>query len=1011
MKRYFTLFLLAAACAAAAAPITVTFRHYPTAATVQRAFVPGTFNNWGPNASGVIAAGAPSEMTWVDSLGCYIKQYALETGVTYNYKLHEHLNASGSQWQWLSDPLNPLINTGDNNNSILEPAPLMLFQVQPAGGALVTEQDAHLTAGAFVAAGDSLLLSASTIAIDGAVTATLAECYLSGPGLIHYRLPALASGSHSVTVHLAARSGAALKESISFSTLTGDIYFMTPSCDSLFAAEKTIRWRVNRPLDQISRITLQQSGKAAVEIMPEPDGEYARSVICSRGLNTFVLSLTDRAGATVHSDTLFLRYPLPQHPVPGIAISRSGDKIRITGSARDPQNKPMSYRWSASVLNPAPLPGVDGSSELVLEIDPPTAPGDYSLELTVTDADGLSSNAESFFTILADSSLLLPGSATVPQWARDARIYCLFFKAFTAGGRIADAIPRLDYIRAMGFSTVWVLPVMDVEGNIDQGANIGYNIIDFFHVDPDYGTDADFKEFVQRAHQAGLRVILDVTPNHSSRSHPFALDARANRKYSRYYEFYQHEPISHYTNGLGQSISSDGIVYYSAFSDALVNWNWSDAEARTYMLEVYKYWLREFDIDGFRFDVWWGPHRRYGVGAFDKPLRLALRTVKSNILLLGETAGTGGGTEDNYADQGGGMDMGYDWNLFGGLNAYPNPGTLQIRLYNAGYRPGPNSTFLRFLENHDEDRVIYRYGSGEKTIPVSTAIFLATGTPLLYAGQEVGMGLYGSTLDARRRGTINWSGLYAPLLIPHYQKLAQIRAQFPAFRTQFEDTNGDGRIIGPDEDMQRRLDHGSAVSYVMARPWQDANGLAVMNFSSSALQLAVALKPGEWMRFSGGFNPENRYYLNNLYDGTSRQVGGAELDTLRVTLPAYGVAVYTIATTGQRLELPDLKVGVAQESPTEPPQAFHLAGSWPNPFNSAAAIRFTLPATGRIEAEIYDTLGRRVRTLAAAALPAGTHELVWDGRSQSGSSCPSGLYFLRLHHSSGIAVHKMALVR
>ncbi|HOC24571.1 MAG TPA: FlgD immunoglobulin-like domain containing protein, partial [bacterium] len=106
-----------------------------------------------------------------------------------------------------------------------------------------------------------------------------------------------------------------------------------------------------------------------------------------------------------------------------------------------------------------------------------------------------------------------------------------------------------------------------------------------------------------------------------------------------------------------------------------------------------------------------------------------------------------------------------------------------------------------------------------------------------------------------------------------------------------------------------------------------------------------------------------------------------------------------------------LEVGVAQESPAEPPQAFHLAGSWPNPFNSAAAIRFTLPATGRIEAEIYDTLGRRVRTLAAAALPAGTHELVWDGRSQSGSSCPSGLYFLRLRHSSGIAVHKMALVR
>jgi len=671
----------------------------------------------------------------------------------------------------------------------------------------------------------------------------------------------------------------------------------------------------------------------------------------------------------------------------------------------------MSCRWSTSALNPAPLPGVDGSSTLVLEIDPPRVPGDYSLELTATDADGLSSSAESFFTILTDGSVVLPGSATVPQWVREARIYCLFFKSFTAGGRIADAMDRLEYIKKMGFNVIWVLPVMDVEGNINQDANIGYNIIDFFHVDPDYGTDEDFREFVRRAHAAGLRVILDVTPNHSSRSHPFALDARANRKYSRYYDFYQHELISHDTNGLGQSVSNDGIVYYSGFSDALVNWNWSDAEARSYMLEVYKYWLREFDVDGFRFDVWWGPHRRYGVGDFDKPLRLALRTVKSNILLLGETAGTGGGTEDNYADQGGGMDMGYDWNLFGGLNAYPNPGTLQLRLYNAGFRPGPNSYFLRFLENHDEDRVIYRYGSGEKTIPVSTALFMATGIPLLYAGQEAGMGLYGGTLDARRRGTINWSGLYAPLLTPHYQKLAQIRAQFPAFRTQFEDTNGDGRIIGPDEDMQRRLDQGSATSYVMARPWLDANGLAVMNFAGTAKEIKVALKAEEWMRFSAGFSAQGNYYLNNLYDNTSRPVSGAELDTLRVSLPAYGVAIYTIATAEQRLVLPNLEVGVERESPAGLPQSFQLAGSWPNPFNSATAIRFTLHKSERIEAEIFDALGRRVRSLAAATLPAGEHELHWDGRNQAGMNCPSGLYFLRLRHSGQAAVHKMALVR
>ncbi|HNW60333.1 MAG TPA: alpha-amylase family glycosyl hydrolase [bacterium] len=1009
MKRLALLILLALASAAAPASISVTLRHYPTAATVQRAFVPGTFNNWGPNASGVIAAGAPSEMVWIDSLGCYVKPYTLTIGTTYNYKFHEHLNASGSSWQWLSDPLNPLFNAGDNNNSVLTPESLMLFELSPAEGALVTSTAPYLTAGAFVAEGDSLLLAASTVIIDGTAAGTLERAYIPALGLIRFPLPALDNGEHTVELHLLARSGAAVTASVRFTTLSGDLFFMTPSCDSLFAGEKTIRWRVNRDFAAVKNLTLLQSGKSPVVLPPEPDGEYSRTVTCSRGVNTFVVGLADLAGAVQYSDTLRLRYPLPQTPVPGITLARSGARIKITGSARDPQSKAMQYCWSTSILNPEPLPALDGSSDLVHEIDPPRAPGDYGIKLTVSDADGFSGSAEAFFTIGADSAVVLPVTATVPQWVRDARIYCLFFKSFTSGGRIADAIPRLEYIKAMGFNIIWVLPVMDVEGVIDQGANVGYNIIDFRHVDPVYGSDTDFKEFVSAAHAAGLRVILDITPNHSSRSHPFALDARANRKYSRYYDFYQHEPISHDTNGLGQSVSSDGIVYYSGFSDALLNWNWSDAEARTYMLEVYKYWLREFEIDGFRFDVWWGPHRRYGVNDFDKPLRLALRTVKSDILLLGETAGTGSGTEDNYADKGGGMDMGYDWNLFSSLSVFPSPATLQLRLANSSYRPGSNSFFLRFLENQDEDRVIYRYGGGEQTLPVSTALFMATGSPLLYAGQEAGMGLYGSSLDVRRRGTINWSGLYAPLLTSHYQKLAQIRAQFPAFRTQFEDSNGDGQITNSDRNIQLRLETG-AVVYAMARPFRDANGLALMNFSNQVQALALALKPADWLLFSDPLRPEGLYYLNNLYAGTSQMLRGSELDTLRLTLPAYGVAVFTIATREQHLLLPDLDAVAGRDTEIQP-EGFYLSGSYPNPFNGPTAIRFALPVAGPVEAVIFNALGQQVRRLWQGVMQAGEHELMWDGRTQSGASCPSGLYLLRLRQGVHMVVHKMALVR
>ena len=99
--------------------VNVTFRHYPIGDNVIRAFVPGTFNNWGPNSSGRIAIDAPSLMTYIDSLGFYVKTYRLKVGETHNYKFHEHYDYSGSQWQWYTDPLNPLINYNDNNNSIL----------------------------------------------------------------------------------------------------------------------------------------------------------------------------------------------------------------------------------------------------------------------------------------------------------------------------------------------------------------------------------------------------------------------------------------------------------------------------------------------------------------------------------------------------------------------------------------------------------------------------------------------------------------------------------------------------------------------------------------------------------------------------------------------------------------------------------------------------------------------------------------------------------------------------
>ncbi|MBC7186386.1 MAG: T9SS type A sorting domain-containing protein, partial [Calditrichaeota bacterium] len=494
--------------------------------------------------------------------------------------------------------------------------------------------------------------------------------------------------------------------------------------------------------------------------------------------------------------------------------------------------------------------------------------------------------------------------------------------------------------------------------------------------------------------------------------HPLALDVRAKKRFSRYYDFYQHSIIPHDDNGLGQSVSADGIVYYSGFSDALLNWNWADEEARQYMLAVYTHWLRTYDLDGFRLDVYWGPHRRYGRAAFDEPLRQALRAAKADIMLLGETNGTGSGSEVQYADQGGGMDVGYDWMLSGALDRFPAISTLDARLYNAGYRPGPNSFFLRFLENQDEDRVAYRYDSIEKTVPVSTALFLSTGIPLLYQGQEVGMGYRMSgSRDDRVRSTVDWQNPPATVLARHYQKLAHIRAQFPAFGRQFEDSNGDFRIDGADRSVQVRLSTTAADVYAFGRPWPDQNGVVVMNFSGSPVACAVAVRPTLWAEFSEPLDPAKWYFLNDLYAGQSSPMVGASLDTLHVNLAAYGVGVFTISTVEQRAQLPPLTVAVEGQKREGAIVDWRLLQNYPNPFNGVTVIRYRLASACAVQLHVFDVRGRKVKTLLEGGQSEGEHLAVWDGSAEDGTQVPSGLYFVRLQTREWTEVRKVVLVR
>ncbi len=120
-----------------------------------------------------------------------------------------------------------------------------------------------------------------------------------------------------------------------------------------------------------------------------------------------------------------------------------------------------------------------------------------------------------FFVVEEDNfNVKVAGYEDNPEWLKNGRIYLLFFKAFTPAGTIKAAIPNLEYIKAMGFNIIWVLPITEIPGDVDNQINIGYNIIDFLKVESSLGTDEDYKEFIDAAHDLGIKVIQDITQSY-----------------------------------------------------------------------------------------------------------------------------------------------------------------------------------------------------------------------------------------------------------------------------------------------------------------------------------------------------------------------------------------------------------------------------------------------------------------------------------------------------------------
>ncbi|HZH90622.1 MAG TPA: alpha-amylase family glycosyl hydrolase [Pyrinomonadaceae bacterium] len=326
-----------------------------------------------------------------------------------------------------------------------------------------------------------------------------------------------------------------------------------------------------------------------------------------------------------------------------------------------------------------------------------------------------------------------------PDWVRDGVVYEIFPRNFSARGNFDGITAELGRLKQLGVNILWLMPVHPTGRERAKGT-IGspYAVRDYYAVNPDYGTAADLKRLVSEAHRRGLKVIIDVVANHTS-----------------WDSVLMGKPGFHTRDRAGKIISP--VADWADVADL----NYDNPALRVYMTDVLKFWLREYDLDGFRCDV-------AGMVPTDfwEAVRAELERVKPDILMLAEWH------EPELLVKA--FDVDYSWPLHHAMSDVlmgTEPATRVRAAWEEEHAKWPRGALhLRFSDNHDERRAIARFGE-RAALAASALMFTLDGVPLIYNGMEVG--------DTTESG--------APALferLPIFWRIAERRPEFPRFYKQ-----------------------------------------------------------------------------------------------------------------------------------------------------------------------------------------------------------------------------------
>ncbi len=364
----------------------------------------------------------------------------------------------------------------------------------------------------------------------------------------------------------------------------------------------------------------------------------------------------------------------------------------------------------------------------------------------------------------------------INNWWKNTTIYQVYPRSYydTTGNGIGDLvgiISKLDYIKDIGFETIWFSPFFD-----SPQADFGYDVSNYYQAAPEYGTQDDIYKLINEVHKRDMKVVFDLVLNHTSDQHSWFLESRSSldnpkRDWYIWRDGKGKKPPNNWKALPGGSgwhyDDTTGQWYYASFLPFQPDLNFRNPQVKKAMLDMVTFWLDK-GVDGFRLDIFHSlfkdkkfrdnplsrhfiPHNdeagffqewKYTVNlpetiAFAREVRKLAASYQPERFLLGEIFASDEIKKEYLGQDQAGLNMVFLWDL-----PDANVTAKDLRKVIENYESNFPEPFLPVyvLGNHDRKRVLSRVGGNLHFAKLlAVLIFTARGIPVTYYGEEIGM--------------------------------------------------------------------------------------------------------------------------------------------------------------------------------------------------------------------------------------------------------------------------------